>query len=324
MSWIELAVEIDAEAAESVSDLLSQYGYNGGVVVDQPIIPGLDGPEFTYDTERPVTLRTYVPADQWNEETRTRLEHALWHFSQMRPVGNLRVTPLEEQDWANAWKKYYTIQRIGERTVIVPSWLQYEPQPNDIVLKLDPGMAFGTGLHPTTQLCLIFLEQYVKPGISVLDLGCGSGVLAIAAAHLGAEQVLGLDTDPIAVDATNANAKINGVEQVVRVAEGSLGVGATFGHWLGVSAVPNQHPAVSVQPDQTCDLIVANIIAKVLVAVTPDMLTALKPGGILISSGIIEDREDQVALAYASAGLERLDRRQERDWVALVHRKPHA
>lgn len=321
MSWIEIAVEVDQEAAEPVSDLLSQYGYNGGVVVDQPIIPGQDGPEYTYDESRPVTLRTFIPGDDWNEETRSRIEQALWHLGQIRPVGPMRVTPMQEEDWANAWKQHYKIQRIGERTVIVPSWLNYEPQPNDIVLKLDPGMAFGTGLHPTTQLCLVFLEQYLQPGMSVLDLGCGSGVLAIAAALGGASTVLGLDTDPIAVDATRLNAEINNVERVVQVAEGSLGAAASFGHWLGASVVPNQHEAISVTPDATCDLIVANIIAKVLIAVTPDMLTALKPGGVLISSGIIAEREDEVALAYAVAGLERVARRQQGDWVALVHRK---
>ena len=323
MSWIEIAVDVDQEAAEPISDLLAQYGYNGGVVVDQPIIPGLDGPEYSYDETRPVTLRTFVPADQWSEETRTRLEHALWHLGQIRPVGAMRVKPVEEQDWANAWKQHYTIQRIGERTVIVPSWLEYAPQPNDIILKLDPGMAFGTGLHPTTQLCLVFLEQYVQSGMTALDLGCGSGILAIAAALLGAKTVLALDTDPIAVDATSANAAINGVTATVQAAEGSLGAGASFGHWLGASAVPDQAAAISVNPDATCDLIVANIIAKVLVAVTADMLAALKPGGILISSGIIAEREDEVALSYAVAGLERLARKQQGDWVALVHQKPN-
>lgn len=321
MSWIEIAVEVDNEAAEPVSDLLAQYGYNGGVVVDQPIIPGLDGPEYTYDAARPVTLRTFIPGEQWNEELRSRIEHALWHLGQIRPIGPLRATPLEEEDWANAWKQHYKVQRVGERTVIVPSWLEYAPKPDDIVLRLDPGMAFGTGLHPTTQLCLIFLEQYVKPGMNVLDLGCGSGILAIAAALLGASPVLGLDTDPIAVDATLENARINRVEQQVQVAEGSLGAGTSFGHWLGISSASDTGDATTVTPDAECDLIVANIIAKVLVAVTHDMVHALKPGGILISSGIIAEREDEVTLSYAAAGLVRLARKQQGDWVALVHRK---
>src|SRR5262245_53506681 len=222
MTWLELSVEADPEAVESIGELLARYGYNGGVVVDQPIIPGADGPDYTYDTSRPVTLRTHLPLDERAEETRARIEQALWHLGQMRPIGPLRVQQLEEQDWADAWKQHYSIQRIGARTVIVPSWLDYTPQPGDVVLRLDPGMAFGTGLHPTTQLCVQFLERYVKPSDHVIDLGCGSGILAIAAAQLGAASVLALDTDPIAVTATRENVRYNAVDDRVRVELGSL------------------------------------------------------------------------------------------------------
>ena len=121
MTWLELSVDVEPEAVESISELLAQYGYNGGVVVDQPIIPGADGPEYSFDTSRPVTVRTYLPLDEHAEATRQRIEQALWHFGQMRAVGPLIVRPLEEEDWANAWKQHYTIQRIGARTVIVPS-----------------------------------------------------------------------------------------------------------------------------------------------------------------------------------------------------------
>jgi ribosomal protein L11 methyltransferase len=323
MNWLELAVDIDPEAAESVSDLLAQYGYNGGVAMDQPIVPGPEGPEYIYDTKRPVTLRTYIPADEHAEETRARLEQALWHFGQMRPVGPLRVTPMVEEDWANAWKQHYTVQRIGAHTVIVPSWLDYDPQPGDIVLRLDPGMAFGTGLHPTTQLCLRFLEQYAATDRAVLDLGCGSGILAIAAALAGAREVLALDTDPVAVEATRENAMRNHVADRIHVAEGSLGQGAAFGHWLGwpESAQPAQQEIAAQTYENYFDVIVANIIAKVLIAVAADMAAALRPGGTLISSGIIAEREDEVALAYAAAGLKRIDRQQDGDWVALVHTK---
>lgn len=325
MSWLELSVDVDQEAVESISDLLAQYGYQGGVAIDQPIIPGEDGPEYTFDTSRPVTLRTYIPLDEQAEDVRSRLEQALWHFGQIRPVGPLQVKQLEEQDWANAWKKYYTINHLGERTVIVPSWLEYDPQPNDIVLRLDPGMAFGTGLHPTTQLCLALMENYVAKNDRVVDLGCGSGILAIQAALLGASHVLALDTDPIAVDATVINAKINDTENLITAAVGSLGKGTSFGHWMGWNT-PTPEGAgatASTTPENlNADLIVANILAKVLVAVADDMIVALRPGGLLVSSGIIAEREDEVALAYASVGLERLERRQQGDWVALVHRKP--
>lgn len=301
MSWLELSVDVDPEAVESISELLSQYGYNRGVVIDQPIIPGEDGPEYSYDTQRPVTLRTYLPNDEHAEGLVARIEQALWHLGRMRPVSTLRRQTLEEQDWANAWKRYYTIQQLGEHTVIVPSWLEYAPRPDDIVIRLDPGMAFGTGLHPTTRLCLTLLERYVEPGQQVLDLGCGSGILSIAAAHLGAANVLALDTDPIAIEATVTNASHNAVSDHIHAAVGSLGYDQTGGQ---------QH-----------DLIVANILARVLAGLAPDMAMALKPEALLISSGIIAEREDEVALAYAAAGLERIERRQEGDWVALVHRR---
>lgn len=331
MTWLELSVDVETEAVESVSELLAQYGYNGGVVVDQPIITGADGPEYSFDTSRPVTVRTYLPLDERAEELRQRIEQALWHFGQIRTVGALSVRSLEEEDWANAWKQHYTIQRLGARTVIVPSWLEYEPLPNDIVLRLDPGMAFGTGLHPTTQLCIGYIEKYVTPAMPVLDLGCGSGILAIAAARLGAT-VLALDTDAIAVTATRENVARNDVAERVTVAEGSLGGGANLDHWLYPTEnqeprTENQEAAIqdrfSVLGSQFLgfDLIVANIIARVLSALAGDMAGALTAGGTLIASGIIADREHEVVAAFAAAGLIPLERSQEGDWVALVYRK---
>ena len=328
MTWLELSVDVEPEAVESISELLARYGYNGGVVVDQPIIAGADGPEYSFDTSRPVTMRTYLPLDERAEETRQRIEQALWHFGQMRTVGPLRVRPLEEEDWANAWKQHYTVQRIGARTVIVPSWLEYARQPDDIVLRLDPGMAFGTGLHPTTQLCVGFIEQYVTPAMQVLDLGCGSGILAIAAARLGAT-VLALDTDSIAVTATRENVARNNVAGQVSVAEGSLGGGAALDHWLypttddrrPTTADQTHDPPPVVAGQRSFDVIVANIIARVLSALAVDIAGALTADGTLIASGIIADREHEVVAAFTAAGLVPQERRQEGDWVALVYRK---
>lgn len=328
VTWLELSVSCDSEAVEPVSELLARYGYNGGVAIEPPIIPGEDGPEYEYDPARLVTVRTYLALDDSAEETRARIEQGLWLLGMIRPVGPLHVRQIEEEDWANAWKQYYTIQRIGTRMVIVPSWLDYQPLPDDLVVRLDPGMAFGTGLHPTTQLCLIELERYVTPGMHVLDLGCGSGILSIAAARLGAARVLALDTDPIAVEATRTNAVLNGVADKIIAAEGSLGRGAAFGHWLrpdagiNVEAPPLLPASLPDDVPPQFDLAVANIIARVLVAVAPDFAVALRPGGLLISSGIIADREPDVVAAYAAVGLEAVARRQEGDWVALVHRKP--
>ncbi len=323
MNWLELSVEVDSEAVEAVAEVLARYGYNGGVVVEPAWTPGGEGPEFSYDTTRPSVLRTYLPLDGQAEETRQRIEQALWHLGQMRPIGPLQTRALQEEDWANAWKQHYTVLRVGERIVIVPSWLDYQPAPAEVVLHLDPGMAFGTGLHPTTRLCLRLLEDYTRPGQQVLDLGTGSGILAIAAAHLGASRVLALDNDPVAVAVAAENVARNGVCDRVTVAEGSLGAGARMGHWLSGGTGPPEAaaPGDAAPGVGRFDLIVANLIARVLMILAADLAAALAPGGVLISSGILETRTAEVEAAFASAGLRLLERHAEGEWVALVHRR---
>ncbi len=353
MHWLELSVTVDTEAVESVAELLARYGYNSGVVVEPTWTPDTEGPAFRYEPEQPVTLRTYLPLDAHTEEICQHIQQALWHLGQLRPVGELQTRTLTDQDWANAWKAHYQVQRIGKRIVIVPSWLAYTAQPDDVLLYLDPGMAFGTGLHATTRLCLCLLEQYVQPGIQMLDLGTGSGILAIAAAKLGAASVLALDNDPIAVSIARDNVARNQVHTIIRVELGSLGAGQQLGHWMGstyrlldstpVPTVKTQHTAdqppvaqqsiphddllsesqtpVSPEPIQATgrfDLIAANLIAGTLVILAQDLARALQPEGILISSGIILEREDEVIQAMNAAGLDVTERRQEGEWVALV------
>jgi ribosomal protein L11 methyltransferase len=327
MTWLELSVAVDNEAVEAVSELLARYGYNGGVVVEPAWTPGGEGPEFTYDAARPTLLKTYIPLDAQAEELRQRIEQGLWHLGQMRPVGPLHTRSVEEEDWANAWKQHYSVLRVGERIVVVPSWLQHEAQPDDVVLQLDPGMAFGTGLHPTTQLCLRLLERYARPGQRVLDIGTGSGILAIAAAKLGAGPILALDNDPVAVAVAAENVARNGVAHSVTAAEGSLGAGAQMGHWLSgdFGAAADESPGAAASAEGRAstpgpfDLIAANLIAKVLVILAADLAAALAPGGILVSSGIIDTREAEVVAAFEAAGLRQLERHVEGEWVALVH-----
>ena len=195
-----------------------------------------------------------------------------------------RARRLREESWRDSWKKHFGVQRIGRALVVKPSWTQYRLKGSEIVIEIDPGMAFGTGQHPTTAMCLRALEERVRPGAAVLDLGCGSGILAIAAAKLGAARVLALDLDPNAVRAARQNAAANGVEHIIDVREGTLALESL------------------TQPD-TFDIIVANISGLTLERLSPALAPSLAPGGLLITSGFLEDAVYGLCKAYEAAGL---------------------
>ncbi len=208
-TWLELTVVADPEAVEVVSEILSRDAA-GGVSVEQPFVAEQDGLAVSAIEGAPVTIRAYLPAidrtaaDVAIEAARARLGH-LTAFD-LRPIGELQVREVHEEDWASAWKDYFPVMRPGRRIVIKPTWRDYQPEPDDVIIALDPGMAFGTGLHPTTRLCLLGLERWADEGLvagaATLDVGCGSGILAIGAALLGAATVRAVDTDPIAIEAT--------------------------------------------------------------------------------------------------------------------------
>ena len=254
------------------------------------------------DPRRPATVRAYVPArdpavaERALAEAQTALGH-LQAFG-LRPIGELTSRLVHEADWAEAWKAHFPVLRVGRRLVIRPTWRRHRRGPDDVVLALDPGMAFGTGLHPTTRLCLGALEgladRGVLDGARVLDVGCGSGILAIAAVRLGAASAFAVDTDPIAVEATVANARRNGIARRIRVAAGSL---------------PSREPAFEV--------VLANLIASVLVTLARDLAAELQPDGVLLASGIFVDREGEVRSALEAAGLRVTERWSEGEWVAL-------
>jgi ribosomal protein L11 methyltransferase len=307
MDWLELSVEVDPEAVEPVSELFARVGYNGGVVVEQAA-PAEQGEQDSWDElqymeidpNRPISVRTYLPIEEGVEEKRGEIEQALWHLGRMRPVGELRVRECKEEDWANAWKAFYGIQRLGKHIVIKPSWLEYKPKEGDVVLDLDPGMAFGTGLHPTTRLCLAALEDEVKPGpANVLDLGTGSGILAIAAARLGGPEtrIAAIDTDSVAVEATRQNVERNGLAAQISVEQGSTGAAKEYAPY---------------------NLIVANILASVIIDLSKSLHDLLEPGGTLISSGIFIERGDAVVEALERAGLPVRESKREGDWLCLI------
>ncbi len=267
MYWLEVSVRAEREAVEAVSGVFAEYCY-GGVAIEEDITPAHDGDGYAYNLDRPLTVRAYIPVDDQAGEKVERLRSVLDHLSFLRPVEPLSVRQLAEEDWANAWKEHYHVLRISRRLVIVPTWRDYQPPVDDVVIHLDPGMAFGTGLHPTTRACLERLEDTVAPGMSVLDVGTGSGILALAAARLGATRVVALDMDPVAVAAAQANVVHNGLARVIEVRQGSL---------------PLARP-------ERFDIVVANIIARVIAELAPALAQAVRSGGVLIASGIISER----------------------------------
>lgn len=291
---------------EAVSEILARVA-PGGVSVEMPYRLVAEGLAAELDTAQPATVRAYLPAldaaaaERAIAEVTERLGH-LQVFG-LRPIGDLDVRPVHEEDWAAAWKQHFPVLRVGRRLVIRPTWRRHRAQPGDVVLALDPGMAFGTGLHPTTRLCLAGIERWSDEGIiegrHAIDVGCGSGILAIAVAKLGAASVLGVDTDPIAVESTIANAARNRLARRIPARRASLPTSG--GPW---------------------DLVLANLIASLLVALADELAAALTPGGRLLASGIFIDREPEVRAAFEAAGLRVREQFGEGDWVALDVERP--
>ncbi len=301
--WLELALEVDGEMAEAVAEVLARYAPNR-VVLESTAIQ--DQPDGEGVPTGPVRVVAYLPVDDALETTRQRIEEALWYLHVIRPLPQPAYRTLGEDDWAEAWKHAYRPIPVGERLMIVPAWME-NPDPRRIPLLLDPGMAFGTGTHPTTQMCLAEVERLTQPGATVLDVGCGSGILSIAALKLGAAEALGVDTDPQAVAVAQENAARNGVAAGFWAAAGS--VEALLTPPLG----PRQAP-----------LVLANILAPVLVRLLDEHRLAdlVAPGGSLVLSGILEGQADEVLAAARRAGLRLAHRRQVEDWVTLTVEKP--
>ena len=307
-AWLELAVEADLEAIETVSEILGRVA-SGGTTVEPAFDLVEEGLGARVDPSRPATVRGYVPARDpaAAEAAAASVADALGHLQAfgLRAIGDLRTRIVHEEDWAHAWKAHFPVLRVGSRLVVRPTWRSHRARRDDVVIAMDPGMAFGTGLHPTTRLCLAAIDELggsgALDGRRVLDVGCGSGILAIAALAFGAASAVGVDTDPIAIEATEANAGRNGFAARIAAREGSLPSG-----------------------EEPFDLVLANLIAGVLVPLAPALHEELRPGGTLLASGIFMDREDEVRTAFAAAGLEVGSRTVEGDWVALLARRPGA
>lgn len=325
---LELSVVVDSEAAEAVSELFNRYnggGYDedneageaggGGAVIEGTVFEDerFDDPlayiEDPIDFAQRLVVKTYLKPGKRGEEIRRQIEEGLWRLSLLYPIPEPQIKVINEEDWSTAWKQFYKPLRVGKRVVLKPSWEDFEANDDDVVVELDPGMAFGTGLHPSTRLCVAALEELVQPGNRVLDVGTGSGVLSIVAAKLGATPILGTDIDALAVQVAAENASRN-----------EIAVGTEHGYVV-------RHESVPAGRAGQFDVVVANILAEILVKLFDSeydnvpLAEPLATDGVLILAGILEGRAALVEDAASRHGLAIVDRKQEGDWVALIARR---
>ena len=313
MKYIELTVRTTTEGSELVADAMWNYSAFGVTVCDFNDVLALqrDGTVFwdymdeeVSEPRADVLVKCYLEPET-AESAVSEIMREIYHRRELSggalDFGTLEETKreIEGDDWVEVWKKHFRPLHIGERIVVVPEWMAYEKQPHEEIVLLDSNMAFGTGEHETTALCLEFLQQYLRAGDTVLDIGCGSGILGIAAVKLGAKQAYLSDLDPIAVESALHNAKNNGVAERTVVTQANLLDGSEL----------------------RAELVLANITAEVLALLAPSVPNALKEGGTLILSGIITERLEFVKQTYSALGLRLVQEAQRGEWHALVFRK---
>jgi len=302
MNWLEVSLTVNGELAEAVADVLARFAYSG-VMMEQGV-KYMDDEDAGTPTG-PIIVRAYLEMNDQIKETRQKLEESLYYLGMIQPLPAPVYKQIADQNWMEAWKQHYKPILIGERLVIVPAWMD-SPDPNRVAIKIDPGMAFGTGTHPTTQLCLEFMEAIVgadgHPPLSVIDVGCGSGILSIAAIKLGAKSALGVDIDTDSIVNARENAKTNSIGD-----ELILGVGSV------------QEILDGKFPFRKAPIVVANILAPVIVRLFDRGLAELiEDNGAIILSGILQEQAQSVIEAAQAKGLRMNERKQMRDWVALT------
>lgn len=305
LSWLEVSLILDGELAEAVSEVMARFAPDGVVVESTAVASNADDSEG--HAVGPLRVCAYLLADDNVEETRKKLAEALWYLGRISPIPEPRYRLVQQADWSETWKQHYRPIAIGKRLMIIPAWLE-SPDPDRVPVRIDPGMAFGTGTHPTTQLCLELLEEAIERAggmlEAVIDVGCGSGILSTAAIKLGVRRALGVDVDPEAITASRENAALNGVEAQQ---EGGLG-----------SVAEIRSGAFSIQ---RAPLVLANILATVVIRLLDEGLVELvTPGGLLVLSGILEEQSPEVEAALIKHSLLLVDKRQSGDWVALLAR----
>lgn len=311
MKWTEVCIETTEGASDAISEMLTTLGA-GGVVIEDPneIRRQIESPdsldyadqEFMDSLGTEVIIKAYFNQESTPEQLAVLIGEKIQFISQFLEVGKgyTGYIEVDDEDWATAWKKHYRPFHISNSVVIKPSWEEYERQAGEIVIEMDPGMAFGTGTHETTRLCSQLLEQYVKKDDTVIDVGCGTGILSIIAIKLGAIHATAIDIDEVAARVTKENCTLNGVLDSISVKKGVL---------------------EELEP-QNADIVVANIIADVVISLSILLPTYLKKGGILLTSGIIKERKDDVIKAYTDLGFEFISLLEMGEWVAIVFKCP--
>jgi ribosomal protein L11 methyltransferase len=310
MKWIEVKVIFDHSGQNSmnkelsvdlISDIFYDFGLQGVVVEDPDIDPAEDDwAEDAIGRSVNDAVVAYLPEDSETEKRCRILEEKLSQLqNRLGLIFRLSFKELDDEDWAHAWKAYFRPQKISRNIVVKPTWREYQPESNEIVIELDPGMAFGTGIHPTTALCVAMIEKYLRKEDCLLDVGTGSGILMIAAAKLGASRVCGIDKDEIAVEIAAANLKLNAIaSQRFQVIKGNL-----------VDEIK-----------ETYDIVAANILTHVILDLIADIKRVLNPDGIFTCSGIIEKNQSQVAQALQNHGFEIVETTVKDEWVAIAGR----
>ena len=313
MDWLEITIHTTTAGADIVSEKLMNEGATGTMVEDRADIPDPNKPNGIWEIIDPklidsmpedVLVHAWFTPDESLADHLQALKQQMAEMKTMLPDFDLGSLDLEtvnvrDQDWNEVWKRFYKPFRAGRRLVVKPTWESYERQPQDLVIEIDPGMAFGSGTHETTGMCMDLLEENLKPGDRVMDVGTGSGILAIGAAMLGAENVLAVDIDPTAVKVAKENIEHNHLQDKITAVTGNLLEGI----------------------DGTCELCVANIIADIICIFAEPLNAHIVPGGLFIASGIIKEREQDVLNALKVANYEVLEIRRKGEWVAVLSRR---
>lgn len=312
MKWAELSIRTTHEATEIIAEIFHDLGASGVVIEDPALVneyiaSGVwDYTDIPTATETEiVTVKAYLPVDEQLDDKMRQFRERVDELAVNdidKGTGEISYTEIQNEDWENSWKEYFHPEKVGNIIVIKPTWEEYQASPDDIVIELDPGMAFGTGTHPTTSMCVRALEDLIKGGMKVFDVGTGSGILAIVAAKLGATDIDAVDYDPVAVKIARENIEINHVGDVIKTAESDL-----------LKAVSGQ-----------ADIIIANIIADIVIRLLDEVKAKLKPGGTLLASGIIDDRVADVTKAVIEHGLIIDKVMEEKGWAAMIIRNGEA